>query len=173
MGWKPPRAFSRGPLTKHHQSCSPLGCCLMLSTFSTAQGPVSSPSWTTTGNAATTRPKTNEEAADQIPHQSPSETSRETVQPAAGASGELVPVRLGFDARSCCSQSGRVKMSSLRASATIIVLRVPARRSAVRAWYHRASCREFEQQRSSSHSSLGTAPIAEAAPPAPIFTAPT
>src|SRR5215831_9539733 len=30
-------------------------------------------------------------------------------------------------------------MSSLRASATIIVLRVPARRSAVRAWYHRAS----------------------------------
>ena len=117
--------------------------------------------------------ETNEEAADQIPHQSPSETSRETVQPAAGASGELVPVRLGFDARSCCSQSGRVKMSSLRASATIIVLRVPARRSAVRAWYHRASCREFEQQRSSSHSSLGTAPIAEAAPPAPIFTAPT
>jgi hypothetical protein len=54
--------------------------------------------------------ETNEEAADQIPHQSPSETSRETVQPAAGASGELVPVRLGFDARSCCSQSGRVKM---------------------------------------------------------------
>jgi hypothetical protein len=54
-------------------------------------------------------------------------------------------------------------MSSLRASATIIVLRVPARRSAVRAWYHRASCREFQQQRSSSHSSLGTAPIAEAA----------
>jgi predicted ATPase len=61
----------------------------------------------------------------------------------------------------------------LRASATIIVLRVPARRSAVRAWYHRVSCREFQQQRSSSHSSLGTAPIAEAAPPAPIFTAPT
>src|SRR5258706_15726372 len=30
-------------------------------------------------------------------------------------------------------------MSSLRASATIIVLRVPARLSAVRAWYHRAS----------------------------------
>jgi hypothetical protein len=30
-------------------------------------------------------------------------------------------------------------MSSLRASATIIVLRVEPRRSAVRAWYHRAS----------------------------------
>ena len=34
-------------------------------------------------------------------------------------------------------------MSSLRASATIIVLRVPARRSAVRAWYHRASALSF------------------------------
>ena len=34
-------------------------------------------------------------------------------------------------------------MSSLRASATIIVLRVPARRSAVRAWYHRASALFF------------------------------
>jgi len=34
-------------------------------------------------------------------------------------------------------------MSSFRASATIIVLRVPARRSAVRAWYHRASALLF------------------------------
>ncbi len=34
-------------------------------------------------------------------------------------------------------------MSSLRASATIIVLRVPARLSAVRAWYHRASALSF------------------------------
>ena len=34
-------------------------------------------------------------------------------------------------------------MSSLRARATIIVLRVPARRSAVRAWYHRASALFF------------------------------
>src|SRR6516225_8906077 len=34
-------------------------------------------------------------------------------------------------------------MSSLRASATIIVLRVPARRSAVRALYHRASALSF------------------------------
>jgi hypothetical protein len=33
--------------------------------------------------------------------------------------------------------------SSLRASATIIVFRVPARRSAVRAWYHRASALSF------------------------------
>jgi hypothetical protein len=34
-------------------------------------------------------------------------------------------------------------MSSLRARATIIVLRVPARRSAARAWYHRASALSF------------------------------
>ena len=34
-------------------------------------------------------------------------------------------------------------MSSLRASATIIVLRVAPRRSAVRAWYHRASALFF------------------------------
>jgi hypothetical protein len=86
----------------------------------------------------------------------------------------LKPLRLGASSdRRRAQMRCAAAMSSLRASATIIVLRVPARRSAVRAWYHRASCREFQQQRSSSHSSLGTAPIAEAAPPAPIFTAPT
>src|SRR5271168_5055544 len=66
---------------------------------------------------------------------------------AAGAFGALVPVKAFQEAgRKTTPSSGspvvtkrQSAMISLRASATIIVLRVPIRLSAVRAWYHRAS----------------------------------